>query len=194
MEDGMTIKAIAIGTIGVGLTFLTISQVALAQTAAAAKKEVQRGEYLVGYAGCNDCHSPKLDAPDGPLPDKSRLLSGFPANVQLPQVPADAVGPGPNQWGAITNGDLTAWAGPWGISFAANLTPDKQTGLGSWTAESFIKTMRTCKHLGAGRPLLPPMPCADIAVLTDQDLKAVFAYLKSLKPIRNEVPKPLPPK
>jgi hypothetical protein len=77
LEDGMPIKAIAIGTIGVGLIFLTTSQVALAQTGAAAKKELQRGEYLVGYAGCNDCHSPKLDTPDGPVPDKSRLLSGF---------------------------------------------------------------------------------------------------------------------
>lgn len=101
----MPIKAIAIGTIGVGLILLTTSQVALAQTGAAAKKELQRGEYLVGYAGCNDCHSPKLDTPDGPVPDKSRLLSGFPANAQLPPVPSDAVGPGPNQWGAIANGD-----------------------------------------------------------------------------------------
>ena len=190
----MPIKAIATGIIGVGLVFLTTSEGTLAQTGAAAKKEIQRGEYLVGYAGCNDCHSPKLDTPNGPVPDKSRLLSGFPANTQLPPLPADAVGPGANQWGAITNSDLTAWAGPWGVSFAANLTPDQQTGIGSWTAESFIKTIRICKHLGVGRPVLPPMPCADIAVLTDQDLKAVFAYLKSLKPIRNQVPVPIPPK
>jgi hypothetical protein len=104
------------------------------------------------------------------------------------------VGPGPDKWGAITTSDLTAWAGPWGISFTSNLTPDVQTGMGGWTAESFIKTMRTGKHLGVGRPLLPPMPWSSLAVLTDQDLKAVFAYLKSLKPMQNQVPEPLPPK
>ena len=52
----------------------------------------------------------------------------------------------------------TAWAGPWGVSFTANLTPDKETGLGDWTEEQFIATMRTGKHQGKGRPVLPPMP------------------------------------
>jgi hypothetical protein len=80
------------------------------------------------------------------------------------------------------------------VSFAANLTPDKVTGLGNWTADLFIKTMRTGKHLGVGRPVLPPMPCNDIAMLTDGDLKAMFAYLKSLKPLVNAVPQPIPPK
>jgi hypothetical protein len=101
---------------------------------------------------------------------------------------------GPTQWGAMTTNDLTAWVGPWGISFAMNLTPDKKTGLGNWTASDFVKTMRTGKHLGAGRPLLPPMPWYDVAVLTDRDIKAIFAYLRSIKPIDNAVPAPIPPK
>jgi hypothetical protein len=187
-------KAIATGIVGLGITILMASHVALAQAGAAAKKEIQRGEYLVGFGGCNDCHTPKRMTSQGPVPDKSRLLSGHPANAQLPPLPSDVVGPGPDKWGAITTSELTAWAGPWGISFTSNLTPDVQTGMGGWTAESFIKTMRTGKHLGVGRPLLPPMPWSSLAVLTDQDLKAVFAYLKSLKPMQNQVPEPLPPK
>jgi hypothetical protein len=100
----------------------------------------------------------------------------------------------PNQWAAVANGDLTAWVGPWGTSFAANLTPDAATGLGGWRPEQFIKTMRTGKHLGVGRPVLPPMPWFDIAVFTDSDLKAMFPYLKSVKPIQNPVSAPIPPK
>jgi hypothetical protein len=57
----------------------------------------------------------------------------------------------------------------------------------------FIKAMRTGKHMGAGRPILPPMPWPGIGLLTDDDLKAVFAYLHSLKPINNMVPPPTPP-
>lgn len=190
----MSFKNVAIAVVGFACIVVGASQDASAKAGAAADKETRRGEYLAGYGGCGDCHTPKLMTPDGPVPDKSRLLSGHPANAQLPPVPTDAIGPGPDKWGAITNGDLTAWAGPWGISFAANLTPDPQTGMVGWTSELFIKTMRTGKHLGTGRALLPPMPWSDMAVLTDRDLKAVFAYLQSLKPIRNKVPQPVAPK
>jgi hypothetical protein len=185
-------KTVALGIAGWLLVSLATLQAAVAQSGTATR-QIQRGEYLVGYGGCNDCHTPKLMTTHGPVPDKTRLLSGHPAAARLPPVPPD-VGPGPNQWGAITNTDLTAWAGPWGISFAANLTPDLQTGIGTWTPEVFIKTMRTGKHLAVGRPLLPPMPWLNAAGLTDRDLEAVFAYLKSLQPIRNQVPPPLPPK
>ncbi|HZQ59913.1 MAG TPA: diheme cytochrome c-553, partial [Casimicrobiaceae bacterium] len=89
--------------------------------------------------------------------------------------------------------DLTAWAGPWGVSYAANLTPDK-TGIAGWTVDQFIQAMRTGKHLGVGRPILPPMPWQQIGKLTDRDLRAIYAYLKSLKPIDNQVPAPTPPK
>ena len=92
----------------------------------------------------------------------------------------------------VTTPDLIAWAGPWGVSFAANLTPDP-TGLAAWTAELFIKTMRTGKHFGMGRDILPPMPWFNLAPMTDDDLKTMFAYLQAIKPIRNEVPPPVPP-
>jgi mono/diheme cytochrome c family protein len=171
---------------------LMAQHTALAQSGKPSKDQVRRGEYLVNYGGCNDCHTPKTMTPQGPAPDRSRLLSGHPADAQLPPVPAGVVGP--NQWGAITNNDLTAWVGPWGTSFAANLTPDPDTGLGRWTVDQFIKTMRTGKHFGVGRSILPPMPWYAMAALTDVDLKAVFAYLRSLKPINNAVPQPITPK
>jgi hypothetical protein len=150
----------------------------------------ERGLYLANVGGCGDCHTPKLFTAKGPEPDKSRLLSGHPADAKLPPVPPGVIGP--DQWGAIANNDLTAWAGPWGVSFAANLTPDA-TGLASWTPEIFIQAMRTGKHAGVGRDILPPMPWMGFALMTDEDLRAVFAYLKSLPPISNAVPAPLPP-
>lgn len=176
------------------LTALAFSAAAVQaqQAGAAAKdKEVSRGERLVRFGGCHDCHTPKVMTAKGPQLDTSRLLSGYPADTPLPAIPKGVVGPA--QWGALTTNDLTAWVGPWGVSFAANLTPDA-TGLGGWTVEQFIQTMRTGKHLGVGRPILPPMPSAGVAALTDADLKSLFAYLRSLKPISNLVPQPIPPK
>jgi mono/diheme cytochrome c family protein len=164
-----------------------------AQTTGTAKNadaEVSRGELLARFGGCHDCHTPKIMTAKGPQPDTSRLLSGHPASAPLPAVPLGVVGP--NEWGALASNDLTAWAGPWGISFAANLTPDV-TGLGPWNEQLFIQTMRTGKHLGVGRDLLPPMPWFNLEALSDQDLKALFKYLQSLKPISNQVPQPIPP-
>jgi mono/diheme cytochrome c family protein len=156
-----------------------------------AKAQIQRGEYLVIAGGCHDCHSPKVFTPKGPKPDPARLLSGFPADAKLHAIPDGIIGP--DNWGGLFSNDLTAWVGPWGVTFAANLTPDEQTGLGLWTEDLFIKTMRTGKHLGAGRDILPPMPWFNYARLSDDDLKAMFAYLRKLKPVKNVVPAPIPP-
>src|SRR5487761_2627553 len=103
----------------VAVLVLATSPVVLAQSNAATKNEIKRGEYLVGYGGCHDCHTPKIMSPNGPAPDSSRLLSGHPANVVLPPIPQGTLGEGGSKWVAMTNGDLTAWAGPWGMSFAA---------------------------------------------------------------------------
>lgn len=155
------------------------------------KTMIERGKYLVNLGSCNDCHSPKVFTPMGPALDTTRLLSGHPANSQLPEVPKDVIGP--DKWGALTNNHLTAWVGPWGVSFARNLTPDIATGIGSWTEEIFIKALRTGKDMGEGRDILPPMPWQFIGQSTDDDLKAIFAYLKSLKPVDNAVPDPVSP-
>jgi hypothetical protein len=122
----------------------------------------------------------------------SRNLSGAPADIRIPPIPAGVISP--TGWGALGTNDMTAWAGPWGVSFAANLTPDKTTGLGSWTEAAFIKSMRTGKHKGVLRDILPPMPWQGLGKLNDDDLKAIFACLQSLKPIQNKVPDPIPPK
>jgi len=155
------------------------------------KAQIQRGEYLVIAGGCHDCHSPKLFTAKGPEPDPQRLLSGYPADTKLPEIPQGILGP--DKWGTVGSNDLTAWVGPWGVSFARNLTPDLKTGLGSWTEDMFIRAMRTGKSMGVGRDILPPMPWFNYAKLSDEDLKAIFAYLKTLKPIENEVPDPIPP-
>jgi mono/diheme cytochrome c family protein len=155
------------------------------------KEEMQkRGAYLVNLGGCNDCHSPKVFTNMGPVPDTTRLLSGHPADSKLPPIDPNMVQPG--KW-YLGSSDMTAWVGPWGISYVANLTPDEPTGIGTWTEEVFIKALKSGKHMGIGRPILPPMPWQPIGQSTDEDLKAIFTYLKSLPPVRNKVPDPVPP-
>ncbi len=152
---------------------------------------VKRGQYLTIIGGCHDCHTPKTFGPKGPEPDLSRALSGYPSNTKLPEIPAGIIAP--DKWGAVITNDLTAWAGPWGVSFAINLTPDDETGIGSWNEAMFLKALRTGKHLGEGRDILPPMPWQALSQATDEDLKALFAYLRTIQPIKNAVPDPIPP-
>lgn len=149
---------------------------------------IARGAYLVRLGGCTDCHTPKVMTEKGPVDDTSRLFSGHPADVVLPPPALGAENP----WGAATAG-MTAWTGPWGISYASNLTPDPETGMGSWTEEEFIQTLRTGKHRGSGRAILPPMPWQPLAAATQEDLSAIFAYLRSVSPVKNAVPAPQPP-
>ena len=153
---------------------------------------VKRGGYLVTVGGCYDCHTPKKMTPQGPVDDSSRTLSGHPANTSLPPIDTQALAPG--NW-ILLSPDLTAFVGPWGTSFPANLTPDSATGIGAWEEDVFIKTLRTGKHLGQpnGRPILPPMPWFNLAKMEEADLKAIYAYLRSLPPISNRVPAPLSP-
>jgi len=151
---------------------------------------IARGKYLVTAIDCGGCHTPFKLTAQGPIPDSSRFLSGYPADVPIPPVPTEVLAP--DKWlGLFSLGN--AFAGPWGISFPRNLTPDTATGLGSWTENMFIKAMRTGKDMGEGRDILPPMPWQAFAQMTDNDLKAMFAYLHSLKPISNAVPDPIPP-
>jgi len=146
--------------------------------------QIERGAYLVTIGGCNDCHTPLKMGPKGPEPDRTRLLSGHPEQLAMP--PAPSLPKGPWMWtGAATN---TAFAGPWGVSYARNLTPDQLTGIGIWSEDTFIQTLRTGKHWGVSRPILPPMPWQNYSRMKEDDLRAIYAYLHSLKPIRNQVP------
>lgn len=158
---------------------------------AAAKdpKRIARGEYLVKTMGCHDCHTPHKLGPKGPERDMSRALTGHPEGMVMP--PGPKLPPGPWVW--VGAGTMTAFSGPWGVSFTANLTPDPETGLGKWTEEMFISTMKTGRQQGKGRPILPPMPYFVVAELNDEDIKSLFAYLQSLPPVKNRVPQPVDP-
>ena len=159
------------------LAVVAIAASADSQTASTAKAQrIERGRYLVTIAGCHDCHSPKIDAMM--TPDPARALSGRPSTTAPPTQSTNEI---------RASLDLTAWAGPWGNSYAANLTPDRETGLGArYTEAAFIKTIRTGKK-PEGEALAPPMPWTVYARMTDEDLKAVFAYLRTLAPINNFV-------
>ncbi|MEJ2585303.1 MAG: diheme cytochrome c-553 [Robiginitalea sp.] len=116
---------------------------------------VQRGEYLVVSVGCADCHSPKIMTEHGPEPDMDRYMMGYDSSQPLPETPENVpLGP----W-ILFNGELTAAVGPWGTSFAGNLTPH-ETGIGNWSFEQFKKALREGKYKGLenSRPLMPPMP------------------------------------
>ena len=154
----------------------------------AAADKVARGKYIVSTSACHDCHTPFKLGPNGPEPDMSRALSGHPQDLVMPPAPALEA-----PWAMAAAGTNTAWAGPWGVSFTANLTPDPETGTGKWSLRNFRDTIRTGRHFGRGRQILPPMPWPVYRNLTDEDLEAVFAYLRTVPPIRNRVPQPLPP-
>ena len=141
----------------------------------ASQSAVDRGKYLVGITGCHDCHSPKVK---GMTPDMTRPLSGRPSTTAVPA---------PTKTEVHASLDFTAFGGPWGQTVASNLTPDGATGIGTrYNEASFIAAMRTGKKPN-GTMIQPPMPNEVYQNMTDDDLKAIFAYLRTLKPIRNAV-------
>ena len=164
----MTVKAT---TAALALAVLAVTAPVYAQGGA----QVERGRYLVQITGCHDCHSPKIE---GMTPDLKRALSGRPGTTPLPTAAKGEV---------HASLDLTAWQGPWGSSVASNLTPDPATGLGTrYNEASFIATMRTGKKPN-GTPIMPPMPSDVYKNMTDDDLKSIFAYLRTIPAIRNAV-------
>ena len=148
---------------------------------------ISRGEYIVVTAGCGDCHTPKRMGKFGPEEDHDRLLSGHPSDEPIPEVDKSVL----KSW-ALFNHGLTAGVGPWGASFAANLTSDA-SGIGNWSLDQFKKALREgiYKGLDGSRNLLPPMPWPAFKNFNDEDIEAIFSYLKSTKPIRNIVPQPI---
>lgn len=151
---------------------------------------VKRGEYLVVTHGCADCHSPKQMGPQGPEVVAEQNLGGYPADRPFERAAPAALANG----NAVFGPDLTWAEGPWGVSYAANITSDA-SGIGNWTEDQFKTAIREgkSKGLATGRPILPPMPWPAMANLTDEDIKALFYYLKTTPPVKNVVPAPLPP-
>jgi mono/diheme cytochrome c family protein len=169
---------------GVVLGVLGVVAAGQAQRPAASGVSVERGKYLVTVQDCNGCHTPFKNGE----PDMSLLLSGHPQAVRVTGGP-----PLPAGFSTAINDTNTAWAGPWGVSFTTNLTPDRATGIGAWTERNFIDAIRLGKKSGVGRALLPPMPWKMYGNLTDDDLKSIFAYLRTIPAIANRVPNALPP-
>ena len=179
-----TALAAAVAAFGV----LTMSPAGAAGDDPVATK-IARGKYLVSTSGCHDCHTPFKMGPKGPEPDMSRALSGHPEGLVMPPAPKLPDGP----WLVTSAATNTAHAGPWGVSFTANLTPDAETGLGDWTQRDFMQTIRTGRHMGRGRAVLPPMPIPVYNNFSDDDLASIYAYLRTVPAIRNRVPEPWAP-
>jgi cytochrome c553 len=184
---GMTHAGVAVVIAVTAVRALGLSRGMPRKTADA---RVARGRYLVSAMGCASCHTPKTMGPGGPRADESRFLAGHSESSDLGPPPRIDGG----RWVAVSSWDTTAWAGPWGISYSANLTPDENTGLGSWSEDTFVRALRTGRHMGVSRPILPPMPWGAFRNLSDDDLRAIYAYLRTVTPIRNRVPEPGPPR
>jgi len=183
-------KILAHGSIGFALAAVTACSAQPPPNGHGAPDPVERGRQLVSMGGCNDCHTPmKFDPEVGmPVPDMSRMLSGHPEGAPDPASSLaghDMAAIGPT---------FTSFRLPFGVVYTANLTPDAATGLGAWTKEMFVTAVRTGRHMGGhGRPILPPMPWPTLAQQSDADLEAIFAYLRSIPAIRNDVPAPKVP-
>ena len=186
-------RKITLITAIIATTMLAILFACNTKTTAATSEGVQLSEdsliklggYLVNTMGCDDCHSPKKMGPMGPEINMDLRFSGHPSNAPLPAVDTNVIKKG---W-LLFGMDVTAFTGPWGQSYAANLTSD-ETGIGGWTEQQFFTALRKGKWKGLeeSRPLLPPMPWQQYGNLKDQDIKAIFAFLKTTKPVKNLVP------
>jgi hypothetical protein len=185
-------KILARGSVGFALAAVSACSAhpSPGARAGAAPDPVERGRMLVSIGGCNDCHTPmKFDPEVGmPVPDMSRMLSGHPEGAPDPASTLaghDLAAIGPT---------FTSFRLPFGVVYTANLTPDAATGLGAWTKEMFVRAVRTGRHMGGnGRPILPPMPWPTLAQQSNADLEAIFAYLRTIPAIRNDVPAPKVP-
>jgi mono/diheme cytochrome c family protein len=123
------------------------------------RRQIDRGRYLVNIGGCMDCHTPGYFFGK---PDMARYLGGSEVGFEIP--------------GA-------------GTFYGPNLTPDRETGLGSWTNAQIVTALQTGARPD-GRVLAPIMPWQAFAKLTKNDANAIAAFLKSLPPVKNKVPGP----
>jgi hypothetical protein len=187
MKTYLSVRTVALGALIASLAVAACTWPDTSERASDAR--VARGKYLVTVGGCNDCHTPLKMGPKGPEPDMARMLSGHPESFRI----TAGTTPASDQWIMTAAATGTAFSGPWGVSFTANLTPDQNTGLGIWTEDMFMKALRTGRHMGVSREILPPMPWQGFGAMTDDDLKAVYAFLRTIPPIHNRVPEPLPP-
>jgi len=154
------------------------------------ESQAKWGEHLVTLGGCNDCHTPKKMTPQGPADDSTLFLSGHPEGMPAADVDRKSM----ESKGLVVTNDFTSWIGPWGVTYSANLTPD-DSGTGKWTEDQFLYALKTMtsKGLSGNRPLLPPMSMMSGKYMTDDELKAIYAFLRTVKPIKNNSVQPTPP-
>jgi mono/diheme cytochrome c family protein len=90
------------------------------------------------------------------------------------------------------SGSELGWKGPWGVTYASNLTPDDETGIGAWSEAEIVTAIRA-GSAPDGRAILPPMPWPMYASFSDADASAIAAYLKSIPAVSHRVPDRLGP-
>lgn len=151
--------------------------------------QAEWGKHIATISGCGDCHTPKKMTPQGPVDDSNFLYEGSTAKMPAPVLNAAQISKG-----VAATYDNTSWIGPWGNSYSANITSDS-TGIGGWTEEQFITCIRKglYKGIAGSRPIMPPMPVLTYRNMTDDELKALFAFLKTVKPVNNVVAEYKPP-
>ena len=159
-----------------------------AQEVAYSPERIEIGQAIIEGWNCSFCHSPQIKGPEGkPIADPNRFMSGHPADEKIPAVP-DMVLTSPEWMEFLDNLDSTAWATDNLVVFSANLTPDDETGIGSWTETEFVETLREGRHRGIERRIKYPMPWQELSELSDEELLSVYEYLMTLQPVSNEVP------
>lgn len=139
-----------------------VSTLAFSSPVLANEHEVKRGEYLVTISGCNDCHTPGYFLGK---PDQDRFLGGSDVGFEIPGV---------------------------GVFVGRNITPDKETGIGSWTTEQIVTAIQTGQRPD-GRVLAPIMPWHAFAQLTAEDARAIALFLQSVEPVTQAIPGPFKP-
>lgn len=151
-------------------------------------ERLEIGQAIVEGWNCSFCHTPQISGPDGKLmPDPKRLMSGHPADDKIPAVP-EMVMTSPEWMEFLDNLDSTVWATDNLIVFSANLTPDDETGIGTWTEVEFVETIREGRHRGIERRIKYPMPWQELSEVSDEELLSVYEYLMSLETVSNKVP------
>lgn len=144
-------------TAGAGAASLLLCAALVTALPTSAEETVKRGEYLATIMDCSGCHT------SGAMlgkPDPQRHLGGSEVGFQIPGL---------------------------GIFYPPNLTPEPETGIGSWSETDIIKAVRTGVRPD-GRVLAPVMPYHSYGKLTDADAQALASYLRSLKPVHHKVP------
>ena len=139
---------------------------------------LERGDYLVNYLGhCVGCHTPL--GPDGQS-DRSLYLSGVPAKFAGAKA-------GPPQ--------VAGFPGPRGARvYAKNITPDPETGIGRWSEDQFVQTFKRGVRPDGTKYVISPMEWNIYANMKEEDVRAMYRYLRTVKPISNRAPANIPPK